>query len=752
MSRFNPAHNAPPILEASKRWAAQCLRSDGSILSNIGNLWTVDGLNELDRAFVQNLDMGDGSFYEKLEAQLSDASPESRCLMAEALWALMLFQSNIGVEKKRENIVSVWNWSGFELDPGQPMLSEMVLKGLGSSGAAYNTQRWRELAFLITSIRGLKGKEVGERGDLLSDPWQFAAWLDSLPDARRRQFRHIWLHLLFPDQFERISSSADKRKILAAFNRFQERDLKKWDDGRIDRTLLDTRVRLEEETGGPIDFYQEGIAERWRDSAKSWLLSWNPTYWPWPSLQIDRASAARGAPITQQWRCSSLQPTEGDQAFLVKVGDPPRGIVAAGTIVRAPYEAPHYDAIKAQAGQMASFVDVEFREVRDAAQDAIVTTDTLTKAQPAQTWSPQGSGIQIETAAANALSLMWKALPPINDLPREEQLTTRVIVGARNLILYGPPGTGKTHRLQSSYIPSYEERLASGKIIKRYEFVTFHQSYAYEDFIEGIRPTVKGGAVIYDVLPGVLKRLCERARLDPLHRYAMFIDEINRGNVAKVFGELITLLEPDKRVVYDENGRFVSGLELTLPYSGKQFGVPSNLDIIATMNTADRSIALLDAALRRRFEFEELMPTPGAITGADGRGVIPDGDGGEIDLRRLLALVNQRVSHLLHRDQMIGHSYLMKVRDFPSLRRVLARELIPLLQDYFYDDWNRVRLVLADASVNAEHQLVRASPVLSNELFFGVGDETLQNRCEYSIIPEGEITPDSVRKIYEPPQ
>ena len=226
----------------------------------------------------------------------------------------------------------------------------------------------------------------------------------------------------------------------------------------------------------------------------------------------------------------------------------------------------------------------------------------------------------------------------------------------------------------------------------------------------------------------------------------MFIDEINRANVGKVFGELITLLEPDKRASYDSEGRLASGLEVTLPYSGELFGVPANLDVYGTMNTADRSIALLDTALRRRFQFEELMPTPKAILGA-GDGRIPDDEGGQIDLVRLLEVTNRRLTHLLHRDQTIGHAYLMKVRDFATLQRVLAREIVPLLQEYFYEDWHRVRLVLADHRAPVEAQIIRARRVAAKTLFGNV--EEPSDGQEWLAVSEAEITPDAVRKIYE---
>ena len=153
------------------------------------------------------------------------------------------------------------------------------------------------------------------------------------------------------------------------------------------------------------------------------------------------------------------------------------------------------------------------------------------------------------------------------------------------------------------------------------------------------------------------KRICERARNDPGRRYALFIDEINRGNVAKIFGELITLVEGDKRLRFDLEGKKMRGLEVRLPYSGERFGVPANVDLIATMNTADRSIALLDTALRRRFRFEELMPNALYID-SHGTGIISDDEGGEIDLRQLLDAMNARLTHFLHRDQTLGQASL----------------------------------------------------------------------------------------------
>lgn len=253
----------------------------------------------------------------------------------------------------------------------------------------------------------------------------------------------------------------------------------------------------------------------------------------------------------------------------------------------------------------------------------------------------------------------------------------------------------------------------------RLTFVTFHPSYSYEDFVEGIRPVPSEDdedKVAFRVRAGVFKEICREAHANPGVRHALFIDEVNRANLAKVLGELITLIEPSKRVTAGSAPGTGKGLWVRLPMSRDLFGVPDNLDIYATMNTADRSIALMDIALRRRFQFIETPPQPEVIKGADGNGGI-DADGVRVDLPLLLRTINSRIEYLLDRDHCIGHAYLLDVKSIDSLRSCFRDRIIPLLQEYFFEDWGRIRRVLGTMGRKDHSAFVQEVPGESTELF-----------------------------------
>jgi 5-methylcytosine-specific restriction protein B len=224
--------------------------------------------------------------------------------------------------------------------------------------------------------------------------------------------------------------------------------------------------------------------------------------------------------------------------------------------------------------------------------------------------------------------------------------------------------------------------------IERFSFVSFHQAYGYEEFVEGLRPTTINGQVSYHIEKGAFLMLCERACQDPNHRYAMLIDELNRANVARVFGELMSLIEPTKRA-----GQ-ASALQVNLAYSKQPFSVPSNVDIYATMNTQDHSLAPLDMAFRRRFRFIDCSPQPDLL------GVI-EVDGQVIELDKLLTALNHKVSQQLGQDSQLGHSFLMEVDDLAGLASAFEQAIIPQLVQASGGNGQVLQAILGNAIVSA---------------------------------------------------
>ncbi|MFN3137694.1 MAG: McrB family protein [Allomuricauda sp.] len=264
------------------------------------------------------------------------------------------------------------------------------------------------------------------------------------------------------------------------------------------------------------------------------------------------------------------------------------------------------------------------------------------------------------------------------------------------------------------------------KMVKNYEFVTFHQSYGYEDFVEGIKPKLEDEStkLEYEITEGIFKKLCNRAEKDLDNNYAIFIDEINRGNVSAIFGELITLIEPDKRLGESQE------LKVKLPYSKTEFGVPPNLFIIGTMNTADRSVEALDTALRRRFVFEEVMPDPKLLSYIKFNG---------FNLEEVLDTINKRIEALLDRDHTIGHSYFIKLHsgDTAGLLKVFQNNIIPLLQEYFFNDYQKIALVLGPGFIEEKEPEKSLFPS-----FNGIDEPQLE--ATYQLIPSIEDIEEAV--------
>lgn len=378
----------------------------------------------------------------------------------------------------------------------------------------------------------------------------------------------------------------------------------------------------------------------------------------------------------------------------------------------------------------------------------------------------------------------------------------------KNMILYGPPGTGKTYITATYavlicgwYTLDTLKNMNHSKIMEIYHeleqegrigFTTFHQSYGYEDFIEGIRPVLdkektdaqnqseeqkseKSRNLEYTMEAGVFKAFCEKAKEESEKPYVFIIDEINRGNISRIFGELITLIEESKRKGEADERSVI------LPYSGLPFSVPSNVYIIGTMNTADRSIALLDTALRRRFSFVEMMPDtevlkdikievpkmPDAVdkkagnasTAGEKTGNAAGNEGKIIiDVQKLLEIINQRIEVLYDREHTIGHAYFYGLKEnatLDGLKNIFKKSVLPLLQEYFFDDYEKIAMVLGDNQKrNRNYKFIVEDNGKDIHTLFGKELETdmldmLQHK-RYMINEKAFDYAESYIQIYEP--
>ena len=289
----------------------------------------------------------------------------------------------------------------------------------------------------------------------------------------------------------------------------------------------------------------------------------------------------------------------------------------------------------------------------------------------------------------------------------------------------------------------YEKYFKKGEV-NRYEFVTFHQSFAYENFIEGIRPQVVNGQVEYSIVNGIFKDICDLAKMNITQKYAIFIDEINRGNIAEIFGETISLIELDKRLGKENE------LLVTLPYSKEKFGVPENLDIYGTMNSADKSTTSLDMALRRRFEFKKIEESRSTLVkayqnkGADATNI----DG--INIVKLVEMLNDRIELLLDENYKLGSAYFIGLVTILDIIEVLKIKIIPLLEEYFFDDLEKIQMLFNDLDENGElkeNAIYQHKILEPSNLFCYIGENDIEERKRFLI--SKTISFESIKKIYE---
>jgi len=324
---------------------------------------------------------------------------------------------------------------------------------------------------------------------------------------------------------------------------------------------------------------------------------------------------------------------------------------------------------------------------------------------------------QILVASSTEQSPKPHVIPSPPVLPRLTGIMRRiqeVLERKGQVILYGPPGTGKTYwaeqaacelAARASFGTPFENLPNEQRSLLRSEddahhakvrACCFHPAYGYEDFLEGFRPEATTSHMQFVPQDGIFKQLCKDASDAPHEKFYLIIDEINRGDIPRIFGELLMVLEKDKR-----------GKSLLLPLTKRLFRVPDNVYLIGTMNTADRSIALLDTALRRRFGFIELMPDTEPLKNAEAGG---------IPLAAWLESLNGRIRQYVGRDArnlQIGHAYFMEqgrpIADFATLARVVQEDILPLLEEYCYEDYIKLEQIMGSGLVDAKAQVIRHS-------------------------------------------
>jgi MoxR-like ATPase len=733
------------VLDAARRWKERCLLGDGSILSD-RPLWTLANFDQLDKHYVQNLKLGKGTFASKLKTQLSGAPAEAKQLAAEAFWLMFLFvwQGAMGAVTKRLQIKEVWEWSDVPL-PTSDMLGAPLERGIGHPGRAYNTYRWLELVFLIDAMRAWKRQATSEQQKLANDGWAFATWLETIPSSRNRLLREVLLYLLFPTEFEHMATKQDKQKAVREFLKKEGKDPDTFNyDDRIglDREVKRIREDWAQTFGEGFDFYQGAAKDAWKPSATStiapgqdlqssssesdawfakkfgnhrvWVIAAGPggRWWPdfqkegmiaigWDDLGDLRAYRDRESirsAMKEQWKIEhdpmhdslaawnfSHEMRPGDHVFAKKGL---RKLLGHG-VITSEYV---YDEERAEA-QHIRHVDWKKSGQWELPETDRIAGKTLTDFVKYKDW------VQM------AWDLVYgKATEPASRQPAEAysidhamvdvfmardtfQRILDVLAEKKNVILEGAPGVGKTfvaRRIAWALMQSRDNA--------RLEMVQFHQSYAYEDFVQGWRPDRKG----FRLQNGVFHRFCERARKDSERSYVFIIDEINRGNLSKVLGELMMLIEADKR-----------GDEFAIPLTYSQsdderFSVPDNVHIVGLMNTADRSLAMVDYALRRRFAFFRLEPAFESEIFADvleKRGV-PEELIGRI--RKAMASLNKEISEdrtALGPGFEVGHSFFVPTDGTDALDEiwyvsVIRGEIEPLLREYWFDQPDRVTVAV----------------------------------------------------------
>ena len=595
-----------PVLRAAARWRDRCLLDEGSVLTE-KRLWTSENVTQLVTHFAENLDEGEGGFLARLERQLDPAPPGAKQLAAEMLWVMYLFAMPGSMQPgtKRLQIRRVWEWSGEPLPDADDQLHRALEEGFGHPGVAFHTHRWREFLFFVRVMEAWTVLTRSKRRTLLGDPWKLAEWLGDHDKTRKRQLRHILLFLLFPDKFEPIATATHKHAIVRAFRKRN----KSGDDSdevdytdliAVDREVLAVRERLQRDEGVASDFgfYDAPYRGVWQspsDSVPVDLPDGQGELLPIPEAdehwyrdrfgeqRVWLIALGRGAEywnesreqgiISIGWDTGDLRQyaarDEVHQVLRDRYGGNPTNDSLA--CYQFAHEMQVGDHVLVKQGRLRLFghgvIESHYqydegrpghRHTRRVAWRKTgswqllpqhrMGTKTLTEVSTSKPWLQFAFRLIDRSAGGQIPQPQQVAEPPytrddaLHDLflpPAEFDQIIDALTRKKNIVLEGPPGVGKTfiaRRLAYTVIRH--------KAPERVRMIQFHQSYAYEDFIQGYRPGDDG----FERRDGVFLEFCREAAANPDQRYVFIIDEVNRGNLSRIFGELLMLIEATSAV------------------------------------------------------------------------------------------------------------------------------------------------------------------------------------------------------------
>jgi len=701
-----------------------------SLLTPGQPVWTADHLAELKRDYSDRPDAGSGGFFEKLDQQLETTSSGAIQLFAELLIVNVLPIINLSGALKLKQVETVLERCQPPVPIPEDVREALLGGGVYHGGQAFGNYKWKQIVYLIEVAQHFKQLPEQRRIDALADPLIFRDEVDAVTTGQAAQ-RQSLLYLAFPDFFLPIVSAEHRRLMRDAFAaEYLDRQI-----GDVDTDLHDIYEAIREKHG-VVDLYASPWVEKWQKAKPKD---------PGPSHEVKHAWRVHGSNVKGQdmvpiWRQKG---TVSLAASLLRTVEPDITRDELKSFVEEDYSSSGYAQRQEKLDEFYAFLarihtgdlvvtvsqgNVYFGVITGAAE-SVKSSDARSNLRRTVKWygsslplnklpaevtarlSAQGEVLDLTPYVATLVALAeHRPLPTgtatmhLRDATPElaERLNVPIewlqecidlLRDRPQLIFYGPPGTGKT------YIAL--ELAAHLTTEANVKMVQFHPAYTYEDFFEGYRPREQaGGQVGFTLTPGPLRSLVDKAKDNPEAVYVLIIDEINRGNLAKIFGELYFLLEYRDR-------------SIDLLYSAdntEPFSLPRNILVLGTMNTADRSIALVDAAMRRRFAFLPLHPSESPTNGVLRKWLKAKNHNAES--ADLLDELNARIDDP---DFRIGPSYFMRPAVYGAgdkgLERVWRTAILPLLEEHHYGDGTDVRARYGLDAIRKALQARNSAPI-----------------------------------------